>query len=119
MIHPFFTRCNTALPHSFVRGISTWAARFGFPALPPTPCPALPEFAYPLSPTAFVDVFNAGTAPMTWTVESDEPWIQFTPASGTADARVQVTIDWAHAPQIGEAMAPSTSSLPDRIIAFP
>ncbi len=68
-----------------------------------TPCPALPEFTYPLSPTAFVDVFNAGTAPMKWSVESDEPWIHFTPASGAADARVQVTIDWAHAPQTGEA----------------
>ena len=68
-----------------------------------TPCPALPEFTYPLAPAAFVDVFNAGTAPMKWSVESDEPWIHFTPASGTADARVQVTIDWAQAPQTGEA----------------
>jgi hypothetical protein len=58
----------------------------------------LPQFNKLTRRTYFVDVFNAGTDPLRWMVAPSADWIQLSRSAGEQDARVQVSIDWAHAP---------------------
>lgn len=47
----------------------------------------------------FIDIFNTGRASLLWTAKADAPWITLTSAGGTADARIQISIDWSKAPR--------------------
>ncbi|OGX82148.1 hypothetical protein BEN47_18770 [Hymenobacter lapidarius] len=58
----------------------------------------LPGFTAALPQPHFFDVFDTGSQPLSWQVQASAPWLRLSQASGTADARVQVSIDWAQAP---------------------
>ncbi|KAJ9454815.1 hypothetical protein DIPPA_08958 [Diplonema papillatum] len=47
----------------------------------------------------FIDVFNQGSVAMSWTAEADAPWVVLSETSGTADARIMVSINWDTAPR--------------------
>ncbi|KAJ9465321.1 hypothetical protein DIPPA_10301 [Diplonema papillatum] len=47
----------------------------------------------------FIDVFNQGSDAMSWTAEADAPWVVLSETSGTADARIMVSINWDTAPR--------------------
>lgn len=49
----------------------------------------------------FVDVFNTGFLPLSWTAEAGRPWVRLNPAGGTLteQTRVWVEIDWTRAPE--------------------
>ena len=59
----------------------------------------LPTFNAATNTSHFIDVFNTGTTPMPWLAQSSAPWIVLSQTNGTDDARLWVSIDWAHAPQ--------------------
>ncbi len=59
----------------------------------------LPVFQRPADPEYFVDVFNTGLSPMSWTAQSDVPWVTLSQTSGSADTRIMVGIDWDAAPR--------------------
>lgn len=60
---------------------------------------SLPAFSRASKRSYFIDVFNTGSAAFTWTATPSEPWIRLSQSRGTADARIQVRIDWAVAPR--------------------
>lgn len=49
----------------------------------------------------FVDVFNTGFLPLTWTAEADRPWVRLSATGGslTEQTRVWVEVDWSQAPE--------------------
>lgn len=61
---------------------------------------ALPPFVVGTAERHFFDVFNTGSPPLAWQATASAPWIQLSQTSGTTadDARIWVSIDWAHAP---------------------
>ena len=59
----------------------------------------LPVFSRPADPAYFIDVFNLGSDPMSWTAAAGTPWIVLSRTHGTADARILVRIDWDIAPR--------------------
>jgi len=59
----------------------------------------LPAFNPVADRRYFIDVFNTGGAPLSWTATPSTPWITLSPAGGSADARIWVGIDWAKAPR--------------------
>jgi hypothetical protein len=66
--------------------------------------PALDAFAP--ERTRWMDVFNRGAGRVAFTVETSEPWLRVTPASGElgADVRVEVGANWSEVP-VGERVA--------------
>jgi hypothetical protein len=50
--------------------------------------------------TRWVDVFNRGNAPFTFTASGDQPWLRVMPASGTVndEQRLEIGADWATVP---------------------
>ena len=59
----------------------------------------LPLFTRPADPSYFIDVFNQGAAAMIWSATANKPWITLSRTSGSADARIRVSIDWNTAPR--------------------
>ena len=49
----------------------------------------------------FIDVFNTGRAPATWTAHASHNWIKLSKTSGdlSKDARLLVSVDWRNAPR--------------------
>ena len=80
---------------------------------PASPTPAvLPEFSqYQSQPAQYIDVFNRGSTPFRYTVESAAPWVTVTPKSGRVGEQVRLTVhvDWARAPA-GRHQVPITVS---------
>ncbi len=68
----------------------------------------LPNFNRATNRNRFIDVFNTGTTPLNWTATVSAPWIQLSQSSGSADARITVSIDWDHAPKNKKASASIT-----------
>ncbi len=62
--------------------------------------PALPQFDAFNRQQYHIDVFNKGRTPFDYSAKASAPWILLNAASGTVnkDARVQVSVDWAHVP---------------------
>ncbi|MGA2557318.1 MAG: glycosyl hydrolase 115 family protein [Verrucomicrobiota bacterium] len=58
----------------------------------------LPQFSKLTRRSYFVDVFNAGTAPLLWTAVPGADWILPSQSAGGQEARVWITIDWGRAP---------------------
>lgn len=58
----------------------------------------LPRFNRHGNLQRFIDVFNTGRTPMSWTAIPSESWIIVSQESGSADARITVSIDWENAP---------------------
>ena len=58
----------------------------------------LPLFNRPADSQYFVDVFNTGSSPVSWTAHSDESWVILSEDNGRDDTRIMVSIDWDNAP---------------------
>ncbi|WP_461017223.1 glycosyl hydrolase 115 family protein [Streptomyces daliensis] len=75
----------------------------------------LPEFSpYQNRPAQYLEVFNRGTAPLTWRVTSAEPFVTATPDRGTlsgdgdgSQTRVLLRVDWRRVPK-GTTRVPLT-----------
>ena len=65
---------------------------------PPVPLPAFDNFN---RQTRWIDVFDRGNQPFSFTATSEQPWIQLSRSSGevSKDERVSVSVDWAAVPQ--------------------
>ena len=62
--------------------------------------PALPEFAPYQRQSHWIEVYNRGQTPFTYTAKATEPWVTISPATGTVEKqqRVMVSIDWDRVP---------------------
>jgi hypothetical protein len=71
------------------------------PVKPNEPDAALPVLNVFTRDTSFVDIFNIGRSPARWTAKASHPWIKLSRVAGDLkdDTRVDVSIDWARAPQ--------------------
>lgn len=58
----------------------------------------------PLNPwhreSRWIDVFNRGSGPFSFSARSEQPWVRIQPAAGKVDSslRLEVSVDWAKAP---------------------
>ena len=82
---------------------------------------ALPAFS-PYGPGAhYLDVFNRGMTPLSYSTKAGERWVRVSPARGTvkAETRLWVTIDWKKAPK-GNHRVPITIDGPNnsRFVVF-
>jgi hypothetical protein len=62
----------------------------------------LPSFSpYQSQPPQYLEVFNRGTTPFEYAIDSPAPWLIVTPDHGTVTTqlRATVSVDWAGAPQ--------------------
>jgi hypothetical protein len=66
-----------------------------------TGTPALPAFDALNRQQSYIDVFDRGQTPFTFTATPSAPWIVLSDRGGTIDddTRIAVTVDWAHAPK--------------------
>ncbi len=71
--------------------------------------PALPEFDVYQRQSYYIDVYNRGQTPFTYSAKAAEPWVVISPASGTVEKqqRVMVSIDWDRVPD-GKHRVPIT-----------
>ncbi|MBC6608720.1 glycosyl hydrolase 115 family protein [Hymenobacter sp. BT188] len=73
----------------------------------------LPTFNSYQQPTRYIDVFNRGTAPFEYTVQTGSPWLRVTkPAKLDKEQRLLVSVDWGKAPA-GTTRVPITISGPN------
>jgi hypothetical protein len=72
-----------------------------FASASPLPPLTLPAFDALNQQTHFIELFNRGDAPFTYSVTTDQPWIHvgFDDQPVALDKRLPVTIDWSTAPQ--------------------
>ncbi len=65
---------------------------------PPLTLPAFDDFN---RQTGWIDAFNRGDQPFTYTASTDQPWIHLDSGSGSVskDQRIHITIDWDQATQ--------------------
>jgi hypothetical protein len=86
-----------------IEGSASW-----WPASADTAKATLPTFN-PFQPADhYIDVFNRGNNPFTYTIQPGAPWIQLSPASHhqvDKEQRIWINVDWAHAPS-GSQQAP-------------
>ena len=66
----------------------------------------LPALSVFTRETRFIDVFNYGQTPASWTATANKSWIELSEVSGTLghDSRIKVSIDWAKVP-VGESIS--------------
>jgi hypothetical protein len=74
----------------------------------PTQTPGLPAFVRGLERSRYIDLFIKSPEAAAWSARPSAAWIKITRASGRLDARspevrLQVSVDWAHAPRMGNA----------------
>ncbi len=69
----------------------------------------LPEFDRYHHQSHYVDVFNRGSVPFDYRVDSGEPWIVVVPSTGRVEqqVRLEVTVNWNRAPP-GTRLVPIT-----------
>ena len=70
--------------------------------------PALPPFQPELRQTRYVDLFLKSPASRAWEAAASAPWVRLSMSRGTfspghSEQRVEVSIDWDHAPDGGNA----------------
>ncbi|RYF58046.1 MAG: glycosyl hydrolase, partial [Cytophagaceae bacterium] len=60
----------------------------------------LPTFDSYNQPSFYIDVFNRGQAPFTYTAQSDTPWLKISAPTGsvTKETRLMVSVDWKSVP---------------------
>jgi hypothetical protein len=63
--------------------------------------PALPAFDSLNQQRSYIDVFNRGSGPFSFSARPSAPWIELSRTGGVvgSDTRVWVTIDWSKAPE--------------------
>jgi hypothetical protein len=69
--------------------------------------PALPPFQRELPRSRYIDLFVKSPAKLAWTATPNAPWIKVDRVSGifdsrTLEQRLEVTVDWAAAPEGGQ-----------------
>ena len=62
----------------------------------------LPTFNPAANQRYFIDVFDTGTEPLSWTAQASEPWITLSQNAGTSDARLLAGVEWTRVPHGGE-----------------
>jgi hypothetical protein len=89
---------------------------FGIPGQGPPPGgpsrprePALPELDAYNRQSSFIDVYNRGETPFTYSATAAEPWVTITPATGRVEQqqRLTVSVDWDRVPN-GKHRVPIT-----------
>jgi len=80
-------------------GMPVWGA-------PPPKVPSLDVYS---QDTRWVELFNRGDAPYTFTATADQPWLKVTPASGEVKetVRLEISADWSAVP-VGNTTAKVT-----------
>ncbi|WP_213450612.1 glycosyl hydrolase 115 family protein [Rhizomonospora bruguierae] len=72
-------------------------------AAPDTPPPAvLPSFSpYQSQPGQYIEVFNRGATPFTYTIRAGQPWVRVSSAAGRVEKQIRasVSVDWQRAPR--------------------
>lgn len=73
----------------------------------------LPKFTSYRDTSYYIEVFNQGIMPFTYSATVSVPWVRITPCSGSIDQqeRLWVSVDWAKAPK-GEQRIPLTITGP-------
>jgi len=63
--------------------------------------PALPQFDVFAQQRYFIDIFNRGQSPFTFTASASVPWVLLSDSGGevTGEKRIWVSIDWTRAPE--------------------
>jgi hypothetical protein len=61
----------------------------------------LPEFDNYLRQSHYVEIFNRGSSSFDFSIETDEPWLNVSPADGSIEQqqRIWVSVDWEQAPE--------------------
>jgi Glycosyl hydrolase family 115/Gylcosyl hydrolase family 115 C-terminal domain len=61
----------------------------------------MPTFDVFSQETHFVDIFNSGSVPFSYTVQADKPWIVISSSEGKVakETRLSVSIDWSKVPR--------------------
>lgn len=74
----------------------------------------LPKFNSYCDTSYFIEVFNCGTKPVTYSISSPVSWVKVTPLSGSIDQqeRLWVSVDWSRATK-GEYYIPMTITGPE------
>ena len=91
-----------------VEGQSTWLPEAGVEA-------TLPEFDRYNQQSYYIDVFNRGMRPFSFSVEIEKPWLKASEMQGTIDKedRLWISVDWSKAPE-GEQTAALTVTGPNK-----
>ena len=91
-----------------VEGQSTWLPEAGGEA-------TLPEFDRYNQQSYYIDVFNRGMRPFSFSVEIEKPWLKASEMQGTIDKedRLWISVDWSKAPE-GEQTAALTVTGPNK-----
>jgi len=87
-----------SLPDAAAMGVAVDGSAEFWPGSPQDP--ALPTFDRFNQQRHYIEVFNRGQAPFTYTAGASVPWIALSAAKGTVakEERVWVTVDWRRAP---------------------
>ncbi len=82
-----------------VAGLAIEGAAIGWPVWG-APRPTLPAIDVYGQPARWIELFNRGEAPYTFTATPDQPWLHVEPAAGEVrdTTRLTVRVDWTTAP---------------------
>jgi hypothetical protein len=74
-----------------------------------TPPPKVPSLDVYSQGSRWVELFNRGETPYTFTAVADQPWLKVTPSSGTVleTVRIEISADWSAVP-VGNTTAKVT-----------
>jgi len=72
----------------------------------------LPAFDVFNQPSYYIDVFNRGKSPFTFTATASQPWIKISEAQGNVDVekRLWISVDWSRAPEGADSGSLAISS---------
>jgi hypothetical protein len=87
------------LPEFASMGVAVEGSTLAWPGAPGEP--ALPQFDAFNQQRFYIDVFNRGKAPFTFTAAAAAPWILISEPQGrvTDEKRIWISVDWRRAPQ--------------------
>jgi hypothetical protein len=86
------------LPEAASMGVSVEGSTPAWPGAPGQP--GLPQFDVFNKQRYYIDVFNRGKSPFSFTMTASAPWIIVSPSQGKVDqeARIWISVDWNRAP---------------------
>jgi hypothetical protein len=79
--------------------------------------PVLPSFSpFQTQPSQYIEVFNRGSVPFNYSIQSAVSWVNVTPDNGVVEKEVRatVTVDWFRAPE-GTTEVPITVTGPNGV----
>ena len=87
------------LPYQAKMGVAVEGSELAWPDAPGEP--SLPTFDVFNEQRFYVDIFNRGRTPFTFTASASAPWIKISESRGRVEQekRVWVSVDWRHAPE--------------------